>query len=142
MLLILYNVNAEVYTTFGLGGETGYLNYADNAAASTEERLVARIFGGRVGYGIIVGSRLRITPQVGLGALTVKSDNITANALCATLGCRVEYAIAPCVGVSLTPEGQLAISKKDMFKQLSDCSSKVKGWGTGGGARLGVYVFF
>lgn len=138
----IYDVNAEVYTTFGLGGETGYLNYADNAAASTEERLVARIFGGRVGYGIIVGSRLRITPQVGLGALTVKSDNITANALCATLGCRVEYAIAPYVGVSLTPEGQLAISKKDMFKQLSDCSSKVKGWGTGGGARLGVYVFF
>lgn len=135
----IYNVNVELYATFGLGSETIYLNYADDKTASTEERLKPRIFGLRLGYGITIGSRLRITPQVGAGALTVKSDNVTGSALCATVGCRVDYAIAPFFGINLTPEGQFAVSKKDVFTQLSNASSKVKGWGTGGGARIGLY---
>ena len=102
----------------------------------------ARIIGGRVGYGIVIGSRLRITPQVGLGGLTVKSDNATGNALCMTLGCRVDFAVASFFGINLTPEGQFALSKGDVFKQLTSASSKVKGWGTGGGARLGLYFCF
>ena len=138
----IYNVNVEAYATFGLGSTTCYLNYADDNKAPTEESVKARIFGGRVGYGITVASRLRITPQVGIGGLTVKSDNITGNALCATVGCRVDFAVAPFFGINLTPEGQFALSKKDVYKQLSSVSSKAKGWGTGGGVRLGFYFCF
>ncbi|MBP5771620.1 MAG: PEGA domain-containing protein [Bacteroidaceae bacterium] len=137
----IYNINIEAYATFGMGSETGYLNYIDGTS-SQDENLKARLFGGKVGYGITVGSRLRITPQVGLGALSVTSDHITASALCATLGCRIDYALTSFFGVNLTPEGQFALSKKDVFKQISEQSSKVKGWGTGAGARIGVYLYF
>ena len=137
----LNNINIEAYATFGIGSETGYLNYTDNTS-STEEQLKPQLIGARVGYGIIVGSKLRITPQVGMASLTAKSDNITATALCATVGCRIDYALTPFLGINLTPEGQFAVSKKDVFTQISERSSKVKGWGTGAGARIGLYLYF
>ena len=79
---------------------------------------------------------------VGLGSLSVKGSQISTNVLCATAGVRVEYAIAPNFGVSLTPEGCFAVSKKDMFDSMTAASSKIKGWATGANARLGVYVYF
>lgn len=137
----IYNINVEAYATIGIGSETGYLNYIDSSA-STEEQLKPLLIGGRVGYGITVSPKLRITPQVGMASLTAKSDNITASALCATLGCRIDYALTPFLGVNFTPEGQFTVSKKDVFTQISECSSKVKGWGTGAGARIGLYLYF
>lgn len=137
----IYNVNVEAYATMGLSKETVYLNYTDGSDSKTED-LKATLVSGKVGYGFAIGNRLRITPQVGLGALAVKSDGITANALCTTIGCRVDYALTSFLGINLTPEGQFAVSKKDVFTQLSDLSSKVKGWGTGAGVRLGIYFFF
>lgn len=137
----IYNVNVEAFGMMGLSKETIYLNYTDETA-SKAENLKATLIGGKVGYGFAIGSRLRITPQVGLGALNVKSDGITANALSTTIGCRVDYAITSFLGINLTPEGQFAVSKKDVFTQLSELSSKVKSWGTGAGVRLGIYFFF
>ena len=137
----IYNVNVEAFGMLGLSKETVYLNYTDGKASQTET-LKAKMIGGKLGYGIAVGSRLRITPQVGLASLSVKSDNIGSSALCATVGCRVDYALTSFLGINLTPEGQFAVSKKDVFTQLSDISTKVKGWGTGAGVRLGFYVFF
>lgn len=135
------NINVEAYGTMGLAKETVFMNYTDGTASKAED-LTPTLIGGRVGYGITVGPRLRITPQVGAASLTVKGDNITATALCATVGCRIDYALTPVLGVNLTPEGQFAVSKKDVFTQISDLSSKVKGWGTGAGARLGLYLYF
>ena len=99
-------------------------------------------FGGRVGYGIIIGTRMRLTPQVGAMAVSVKDNLIATNALCATVGLRFEYAVAEHFGVSATGEGCFAVSKKDTFKQLEAISGKVKGWATGGNLRIGAYVNF
>lgn len=135
------NVNVEAYYVMGMSSETVYLNYTDGTPSS-EQKLKPSMLGLKVGYGIAVGSRLRITPQVGLGSLSVKSDDISTSALCATVSCRVDFALTGFMGLNLTPEGQFALSKKDVFNRLSDLSSKVKGWGTGGGVRLGVYFYF
>ena len=137
----IYNVNIEAFGMLGLSKETIFLNYTDGTAAKAED-VKPTLIGGKVGYGITIGTRLRITPQVGVGVLSVKSDNIGSSAILATIGCRVDYAFTPFLGLNLTPEGQFAVSKKDVFTQLSTLSSKVKGWGTGAGARLGLYFFF
>lgn len=136
------NINIEAYGTMGIAKETVFLNSTLDGYESLEDNLKATLLGGRVGYGIIVGSKLRFTPQVGAASLTVKGDEMTATALCATVGCRVDYALTSFLGINLTPEGQFAVSKKDVFTQISDFSSKVKGWGTGAGVRLGLYLYF
>lgn len=135
------NFNIEGYVIVGLGKENLYINYT-TGASSSEESLSGTMFGGKVGYGFIIGTRLRITPQVGLGSLSIKGNDVSTNVLCATVGVRFEYAIAPNFGVSLTPEGNFAVSKKDMFDSMTSASSKIKGWGTGANARLGLYLYF
>jgi hypothetical protein len=54
----------------------------------------------------------------------------------------VEIDFTNNVGLSLAPEGQFAVSKKEVFKQLEEVSSKIKGWGTGANLRIGLYVRF
>ena len=135
------NVNVEAGVTMGMASEKIYVNFADGKDPSLEE-LKPMCFSGRVGYGIIIGTRMRLTPQVGASVVSVKDNEIATYALCATAGLRFEYAIAANFGISATGEGCFAVSKKDPFKQLEEMSSKVKGWATGGNLRIGAYVNF
>ena len=138
------NLNVEAYFTKILGNESFDMhstNYYNVTA-----KLSGLIWGGRIGYGFYVTPSIRITPQIGIGTFTISGDaggtDVSTNAICGTLGIRCEYVFSPSFGVSLTPEGQLAFSKKDLFKELEDSSSKIKGWGTGVGIRLGLFYMF
>ena len=135
------NFNVEASFTMGLTSDKLYAISSSENINSLEE-LKPMCFGGRVGYGIMAGKRLRITPQVGVSAVSVKDDVIQTSALCATVGVRAEYAFSRHFGLSATGEGCFAVSKKDAFEKVAEVSSKVKGWGTGGNLRLGIYVAF
>ena len=135
------NINVEATVSMGMAKEKVYLNYTSGNEPALEE-VKPMCFGGRVGYGIIIGTRMRLTPQVGAMAVSVKDNLIATNALCATVGLRFEYAVAEHFGVSATGEGCFAVSKKDTFKQLEAISGKVKGWATGGNLRIGAYMNF
>ena len=135
------NINIEASATMGMAKETIYLNSTSGNEPGIEE-VKPLCFGGRVGYGIIIGTRMRVTPQVGASVLSVKDNIIATNAICATAGVRFEYAIAEHFGVSATGEGCFAVSKKEAFKQIEAVSGKVKGWGTGGNLRIGAYLNF
>ena len=137
----IHNFNIQAHYTSSLTTSTIYLNHSDGRDPDTDE-VWAQTFGARVGYGIILGSRYRITPQLGVAVLNVIGEQLAANALTASAAVRCECALAGCIGVSLTPEYSLAISKKPVFKKLSSVSSAVKGWGTGFNVRLGVYFYF
>ena len=135
------NFNVEASFTMGLKSEKFYAKSTQENINSLEE-LKPMIFGGRIGYGIMGGKRMRITPQVGVSAVLVKDDVIQTSALCATVGVRAEYAFSSHFGVSATGEGCFAVSKKDAFEKVAEFSSKVKGWATGGNISLGIYVSF
>ena len=135
------NINVEASATMGLAKESIYLNSTNGSEPRLEE-VKPMCFGGRVGYGIIIGTRMRLTPQVGASVLSVKDNEISTHAICATAGLRFEYAIADHFGVSATGEGCFAVSKHSVFEQIAAVSSKIKGWGTGGNLRIGAYISF
>ena len=138
-----HNFNVEAVATIGMAKENMYLNYIDNSGNDSRlQELKPLAFGGRLGYGIIIGTRMRVTPQVGVQLISVKANDVKGYATCSTVGLRFEYVLASHFGVSATGEGVFAVSKSDSYKQFSDLSSKVKGWGTGGNLRLGAYIFF
>ena len=103
-------------------------------------------FGGKVGYGIIVGSRIRITPQLGLGAVSIdgtgKKGDSKGFASLLTIGCKLDYAFASCLSINITPEYGMGMSKSNNFEKLSDLSSKIKGWADGFNCRIGLALFF
>ena len=137
----IHNFNIQAHCTYSLTPHTLYLNRSDGSDPATDE-VSAQTFGARVGYGVILGSRYRITPQLGVAVLNVTGKQLAANALTASVAVRCECALAGCIGVSLTPEYGFALNKKPVFEKLSATSSVVKGWGTGFNARVGVYLYF
>lgn len=137
----IYNFNVEAYITMTIGKESVNF-YNTNTLANYEVNISGMMFGGKLGYCINVSPSIRITPQVGAGILNVKGGDVSSNAIIATAGARVEFALGKHFGVSLTPEGQYVISRKEVFWRLEEASNKIKHWGTGANLRVGVYVIF
>ena len=110
-------------------------------------------FGLKFGYGIRCGNTFRITPQVGIGVSSIKGtevkkglgtdpDATSCYAVPASIGARMEYYISNHFGLCASPEFGFAVMSSDTYSKLSDLSSKVKGYGSGFNARLGIFVCF
>lgn len=137
------NFNVEAFYMLGLAtSEDIYWNKSGATSILCSYKPTA--FGLRVGYGIKAMDALRLTPQVGVSAVSIKcSDGDSkGNATAATLGLRAEYALAPHFQVFAAPEVAFAVSKSDIYQQLMDVSSKIKSWASGFNVRLGLSVSF
>lgn len=135
----IYNFNIEAGYMMGLSKADVYWN---NASGETprQETLKPSIISARLGYGFTIGTRLRITPQVGANIVSVTGDISKSNATAATIGCRAEYALANYIGVTLTPEYGIAVKKSDTYKRLMDAG--VKDFAGGIGVKVGINIFF
>lgn len=137
----LNNFNFEANYLYGFSKETLYVNYAGGYTPD-EDNVSVMSFGGKIGYGIVFGTRFRLTPQIGAGAVSVRGDYVSSSAITASVGMRCECALLGHLGLSLTPEYTFAVSKNEVFGQMENASSAIKGWGNGFNARLGLYVYF
>lgn len=140
-----YNVNVEASCLLGTSGcETIYWNSFGNDAVRPEaESFTPSVVSGRVGYGIVIGSRLRITPQAGAGIVMLNGDKHTkCNVTKATIGCKADYVLCNHVSVNITPEYGFAITKSETYKRLEPVSSKIKSIGGGIGCSFGLTFFF
>lgn len=169
-----YNATAFSGITAGIGGYIKNINLECNyiMGLSDSEKIywndktgdvkpiaaTYRPSGGnlKVGYGIRVHDRIRLTPQIGARIVSLK-ENIDksgynssydkslangANAISATAGAKINVAVAKCLGISVSPEYLIGVSKSDGFKALSDLSSKIKGYSEGFGCNVSVNLFF
>lgn len=147
------NVNIEGYYSLGLGtSEMIYWNSIDSSDKPCGYSYKANNVGGKIGYGIIFGTRMRLTPQVGLGVAKVASaetydlapdfDASKTYAVSASLGVKYECAIANCLGIFVTPEYSFVTKKGEYFNNLSNISNKIKGYASGLNVRVGLSLFF
>lgn len=146
------NFNAEVNYSYGFTkSPTIYWNYTGEEEDIRPEKCTyspSLILGGKIGYGLNIASKLRITPQIGLRfmKLTEKSEgnyHITgANCSSVTIGLRGYYAFSSHIGISLTPEYAIGVVKSNGFKTLSDVTSKIKNMGEGFNAKLALVFTF
>lgn len=145
----IYNVNVEGY--YLVSSDESEDIWWNSTSTSSSERPFSytykpTYFGGKVGYGIIVGSRIRITPQLGLGAVSIdgtgKKGDSKGFASLLTIGCKLDYAFASCLSINIALEYGMGMSKSSNFEKLSDLSSKIKGWADGFNCRIGLALFF
>lgn len=143
------NVNIEASAHYGIGNsETIYWSGNDMKPISSIYHPQLN-FSGKIGYGIPVGTRFKITPQIGTNFHRLKEsmqDGATispangcsvASALC---GLRFSAVIANHVGISISPEYSFAIGKSSGFKELEQISSKIRKWGEGINVKVGLMI--
>lgn len=147
------NVNLEANYLMGLS-ESGhvYWNNAQDMTRPTSYVYKPAYYGGKVGYGIILGTRFRITPQVGVGVLQLKgsvkemgaADPGTTDAYAVPVigDVRFDLALAPYIGLSVCPGYSAAVVKSDVFKAVSEASKQISGYATGFSLKAGLYFYF
>lgn len=136
------NINMEADCIYGFLGEKIYWNGIENDSKPREEKLSSIYAGGKMGYGIVAGTRFRITPQLGVGYLYVSGYESTSYAIKGSIGFRGDVALTRHFGLVLVPEYGFPLVKSDVYKKISSASSKVKGWGQGFNVRFGLNIYF
>ena len=110
----------------------------------------------RFGYGLGIGTRVRLTPQIGAQycVLSETSTSLSdeyyshltavtnASAVSASVGARISVAISPCLKLTANPEYLIGVAKTDGFKMLSDISSSIKQTADGFAVNAGICLFF
>ncbi len=142
----LKNFNIEATLLCGIGKSVDlYWNSQDASQRPLHSVYKPKLaYGLKVGYGIIFGSRYRLTPQAGLLLLNVKDSEGHSKAYATSLGigARFDVALARFIGVFVAPEYSMPIAKSDVYKKISDASSTVKRWSGGFNARMGLTFSF
>ena len=144
------NINIEMSAFYGNDkSETVY--WSGNGKEPVSSLYYPQIsMCGKVGYGFPVGTRFRLTPQIGANYLRIKEKMQTganANAdesivVSAAFGLRFSAVIVNHFGISLSPEYSIAVGKSNGYKALENVSPKIKKWGEGLNVKLGLMVTF
>lgn len=145
-----------------------------NPVSSNYEYFTAKMkpkafFGGKVGFGIKFGGRLRITPQIGAGVLQVAVDknsieNVSSSSSYysnssingytddeldeATYNVSVvgdikfQLALVKGVSIVVTPSYSFSVNKNKLYEKLADVSDDIKGWGDGFNISAGLNFYF
>jgi len=152
-----YISNFNIEGTFLLGlaesEEIAWINKKQTTNTGYTYTYKPMFYGIKLGYGIPCGQSFRITPQVGVGVSSISGSQVKAGsgtdpdatscyAVPASVGARFEYYFTENFGLSTSPEFGFAVMKSDTYTKLSDLSSKVKGFGSGFNARVGIFVSF
>ena len=104
---------------------------------------------GSLGYGIVL-DRLRLTPRVGAGLLTIVADTPSHPAaryqqtyvVSGAASLRAEYALMPWLSVNLTPAYSFPIQRGVLAERLADYSPAIARWNNGLSLRIGISYNF
>lgn len=148
----IHNVNMEVSYLLGTGkSETIYWGGNNTQPISSHYTPTMNI-SSKIGYGIPISTRFRLTPQVGLNYMKLKETidssgtSVTpadgTNATSGLISLRFSTAIVDNFAISVSPECSFIMNKSKGYIALSEVSPKVKSWGGGFSIKLGINAFF
>lgn len=136
------NINVEGSCLMGFGKEDIFWcasGAVEEQLKPQAETLKAKMSaGGRMGYGFIIGTRFRMTPQLGVNCIRVKGDETDVHALSGTAGLRLEFALMKRLALSVTPEYAIKLSESDGYKTISTVSNTLKNWVEGFSCKVGL----
>lgn len=142
-----FNIEGDAMLPFGSSADV-YWNSPSYASVKGIYK-PSFAFGGRLGYGISIGEKFRVTPQVGLRFLKTSetleggSSAHASGCYCSsmTLNVKLQYKFGN-FSVVASPEYAMPIVKSEGFKELSKTSSTINKWNNGVGVKLGINYEF
>lgn len=142
------NINIEADYLLGFSkSEDIYWNNPSGDIRPIKAQYSPMGFNLKLGYGIKLGERFRLTPRTGIQyvLLEEKSDGNIANnayAIGIPVGIKIDFAIVNHFGIALEPSYNVGISQSDGYKALSDISTKIKGYSEGFGLNISLFCNF
>ena len=141
-----FNMEANYLIGFSKSGDI-YWNDSSGDTMPIVANYSPMGFDFNVGYGILIGNRFRLTPQIGIQyvALSESADKKVANnanAMSLPIGAKAEFAIVRHFAISLEPSYIINVTKSEGYKALSEISSKIKGYSDGFGINVSLNVNF
>lgn len=140
--------NIEGYYNYGISESDKVYWTQQSSSSSYSVTYKPSCYGVKVGYGLLLANNFRLTPQLGIGAVSLsgKADGnnkaFNGSATSFGIGCKAEYAFLPYMCVGLAPELDMAISKSDTYTKISDATSSVNSWASGFNCRIFLSLFF
>lgn len=104
-------------------------------------------FSVRIGYGMKIFNRIRITPQVGYGFvkmnyITINGTGISPSASSVLVSTRFSLAIFPHCNLIATPEYAFMIKESDSFKACVVGKPTINGMVNGVNGNVGISIYF
>ena len=99
--------------------------------------------GAKLGYGMLVGHRMRLTPQVGATCLSIKGEDKSESYLVSTdVALTVELALVNHVALYVSPYYSIPVKKGELFESISNVSSLASKYRNGFGVSGGLSLYF
>lgn len=150
--LYMNNLNLEAF--YDIGGGPGQTVFWSTAATQSNiEKPMEYLYkvtsgmGGKLGYGIRMGSQLRFTPQAGMRILSIsgESEGNTPQktyAAQATFGLRMEYSPFNHFAFVVSPEYFMSVKMGETATLLKDVSADMGKWFSGPALKAGFEIYF
>ena len=142
--LYLANVNVEgMYLLEKKSDPIYWYDIGGEDLSPREERFSPTTIAVNVGYGLVIGTRFRFTPQVGVNAIKLEGNHENlCSAYSASLGARIDYAIANYFGICLAPSYAFSVYKSDNFVRISETLTQLNEYAEGFKLKAGFYLYF
>lgn len=145
--LNLANVNFEASYLLKKESSPIYWNYIGEygyVMRPQKETFTPAAIEFRMGYGFIIGTRFRFTPQIGMDIIDFNgSRGSRCSAYAASVAARIECIIANHFGICLVPGYTAPIYKSDYFVFLSETLTQLNDYTVGGfNLKIGFYLYF
>lgn len=145
-----FNIEASYYLPLDKSEDIYWCNDIDMPYKTVYTPDVAA--SAKIGWGIPVGTRLRITPQAGANYCSLKEDNDgnkedktfanQANVINIIGSVRFSFAVVKHLGISVTPEYLYMFKTSEGYEVLKEVSPKIQDWTDGFNLKLGLVLFF
>jgi len=145
---------AGAYLGLYLGGinlEVAFLSGMSDIACSGDNYRPL-LYEGRIGYGFVIGNRVRLTPRVGASYLYLSRNGSkksskgfnpeSSDAYSFVSDLKFNIALGNCFEISIVPEYDIPTRKSDTFNTLYETSPKVGSWVEGFKVSVGLGIFF
>lgn len=141
----LKNFNLEGSYLMGMDSEELYW-LQNNSTDNYYSKYTPTLISGKTGYGIRLGNKIRITPQIGVNIVSISNQEGEiadgANVISGTVSLRIALALCSGIVFSATPEYALPVNQSDGYKLMSEINNNIKKWGEGFNIKIGLGFFF
>ena len=140
------NVNAEASYLIGINSDDISVSYI---SVDSDEKVrhvaynVKSCINFKMGYGFLLGHRMRLTPQAGAKITEFKGDDGSNTFVASATGSiTLEFGMVNHVALYLSPYVSVPVSKGEIMEKLMDVSDMASKYGKGAGASVGLSFYF